>query len=107
MTRISQWSAVTVLALAPLVASAQTPVLSPSPPCAPPVVANVAPAPVVAAVPVTVTTRRYGLFGLRTRTTVTYGAPAAIPVPATVESYSFPAPAPVLRVANGPVVVSP
>lgn len=44
--------------------------------CAPPTTCCAPPAP-SAVVPVTVTTTRCGLFGLRTRTTVSYGAPVA------------------------------
>ncbi len=52
--------------------------------CAPPVASAV--------VPVTVTTRRYGLFGLRQRTTVSYGAPVPVVAPAPVLA----APAPII-----------
>jgi recombinational DNA repair protein (RecF pathway) len=55
-------------------------------PCAPPAV-----------VPVTVTTTRYGLFGLRTQTTVNYGAPVPVAAP-SVSNYPpgvlLPAPPP-------------
>jgi hypothetical protein len=57
--------------------------------CAPPATS--------ALVPVTVTTTRYGLFGLRHRTTVSYGAPVPVAAPAPVLA----AP-PVLAVPPGP-----
>jgi hypothetical protein len=97
MLRLCRWLALAVLVSAPVTASAQVicaptvtyyaapaPVVAYAPPvvtyAAPaPVVAYAAPAPVVtyaAPAPVAVSTYRYGLFGRRSVTTVTYGAPA-------------------------------
>ena len=67
--------------------------------CAPPVASAV--------VPVTVTTRRYGLFGLRQRTTVSYGAPVPVVAPAPAcwlhrPRSSRPRPAPICLASSRP-----
>ena len=95
MFRLCGWLALAAVALAPLPASAQAvlcPVpittvsyyapapavtyYAPAPVVAVPVTTYYAPAPVAA--PVTVSTYRYGLFGRRSVTTVSYGAPAPV-----------------------------
>ena len=111
MFRLCGWLALAAVALAPLPASAQAvlcpaPITTvsyyaPAPVVSVPVTTYYAPAPVAA--PVTVSTYRYGLFGRRSVTTVSYGAPAP------VTTYYAPAVVPVRRVNyyRAPVYVYP